>query len=86
MLDRAIDGSLDETANRPTAFSDLRDVEVFAYLSPRYVKQALGSLVGQAERARRAVSQVDGYGAERVIAINRHPHSLRIVVTRVLLR
>jgi len=73
LVEQAVAETLDEAARessneslRPSAQS-LKLIEIFAYLSPHEVQNALTSLIAQGERARRAIAHLENKDPDEVI-------------------
>ncbi|HEX8090918.1 MAG TPA: UvrD-helicase domain-containing protein, partial [Blastocatellia bacterium] len=100
LLEQAIQGAIDDAArasgrqySRPSALSGaapwvepLNVIEIFAYVSPRDVQQAIRSLVAQGERARRAMFKLPkGTAAEILIFWRETLDRLRSEAARALI-
>ncbi len=73
LVEQAVAEALDEAAresNNESSHSSappLKLIEIFAYLSPREVQNALTSLIAQGERARRAIAHLENKSPDEVI-------------------
>jgi ATP-dependent helicase/nuclease subunit A len=81
LLEQAIQGAIDDAArssnqepHKPDAFhkthsqaESLNVIQIFAYMSPHDVQQAIRSLVAQGERARRALSKLSNKTADEIL-------------------
>jgi ATP-dependent helicase/nuclease subunit A len=82
-LEQAIEEAISQAAR--DAQADSSEIEIFTYLTPYEVKQALRSLIGQGERARRAVEKLAGRGADEIAKVwERQIRELRFAAARAL--